>query len=65
MLEIEKIREKISQLDEEEAKSLLMIIYSRLDTVANGNSRDEFIKNTIIELVSIYKELPDKKELEK
>jgi len=32
MLEIEGIKEKISSLDESEAKSLLMIFYGRIDT---------------------------------
>ncbi|QPA31464.1 hypothetical protein [Thermaerobacillus caldiproteolyticus] len=63
MLELEKIKEKITQLDESEAKSLLMIIYAKLDTAINGTGGDEFIKKTIIDLFDIYKKLPDKKEL--
>ena len=61
MLEIEKIKEKIVQLDESEAKSLLMIIYARLDIAINGTGGDEFIKETVIDLFDIYKKLPDKR----
>jgi ArsR family metal-binding transcriptional regulator len=62
LLEIEKVKEKITQLDESEAKSLLMIIYARLDTAINGTGGDEFIKKTLIDLFDIYKRLPDKIE---
>jgi ArsR family metal-binding transcriptional regulator len=59
LLEVEKVKEKIAQLDESEAKSLLMIIYGRLDIAINGTGGDEFIKKTIIDLFDIYKKLPD------
>jgi ArsR family metal-binding transcriptional regulator len=62
LLEIEKVKEKITQLEESEAKSLLMIIYTRLDTAINGTGGDEFIKKTLIDLFDIYKRLPDKIE---
>lgn len=53
LLEVEKVKEKIAQLDESEAKSLLMIIYGRLDIAINGTGGDEFIKKTIIDLFDI------------
>lgn len=62
MLEIEKVKEKIAQLDESEAKSLLLIIYARLDTALNGTGGDDFIKETVVDLFDIYKRLPNQKK---
>lgn len=62
LLEIEKVKEKIAQLDESEAKSLLLMIYARLDTAINGIGGADFIKETVVDLFDIYKRLPDKKE---
>jgi ArsR family metal-binding transcriptional regulator len=62
LLEIEKVKEKIAQLDESEAKSLLFMIYARLDTAINGIGGAELIKETVVDLFDIYKRLPDKKE---
>lgn len=62
LLEIEKVKDKIAQLDESEAKSLLLIIYARLDTALNGTGGANFIKETVVDLFDIYKRLPDKKE---
>ncbi|GEM_PF-6217931 len=47
MLEIEHVRENVAQLNENEAKNLLMIIYANLDVTLNGNNKDE-IKKTLI-----------------
>ncbi|MFP3916762.1 hypothetical protein U5N28_03035 [Lysinibacillus telephonicus] len=44
MLEIDKVKERIQQLEELEAKSLLLIMYARLDTAINGTGSDEVIK---------------------
>lgn len=52
MLEIEHARENVAQLNENEAKSLLMIIYANLDVTLNGNNKDE-IKKTLIKLFDI------------
>ena len=60
MLEIEKVKERLIQLDESEAKSLLLIIYARLDTAINGTGGDEVIKETVIDLFDIYKRIPGK-----
>jgi len=62
LLEIEKVKEKIAQLDESEAKSLLLMIYARLDTAINGIGGAELIKETVVDLFDIYKRLPDRKE---
>jgi hypothetical protein len=54
---IESIREKIEKLSENEAKSLLMIIYARLLTVNKlGN---DHLKQLFNELEKVYAELPD------
>ncbi|MEH6942990.1 hypothetical protein [Bacillus sp. JJ722] len=58
MLEIEKIKDKIQQLSEAEAKSLLLIIYGRLDTAINGNCDENFVKETMDDLFEIYFEMP-------
>ncbi|KZE69556.1 hypothetical protein AV545_22060 [Paenibacillus jamilae] len=60
MLEIEKVKERLSQLDEPEAKSLLLIIYARLDTAINGTGGDEVFKETAMDLFDIFKRLPSK-----
>lgn len=65
MLEIEEVREKIKQLDESFAKSLLLIIYARLDTAINGTGGDDVIKQTIKDLFDMYSRLPDSKKFNK
>jgi hypothetical protein len=44
LLEIEKVRERIKLLDESDAKSFLMIIYSGLDTALTGTGGDDALK---------------------
>ncbi|MGF6949064.1 hypothetical protein QF028_001569 [Neobacillus sp. B4I6] len=65
LLEIEELREKIKQLDESYAKSLLLIIYTRLDTAINGTGGDEVIKQTVKDLFDMYSKLPDSKKFKK
>ena len=60
MSEIEKVKEKIQLLDDSEAKSLLLIIYARLDSAINGNGRDSFNQKTLIDIFEMYSELPHK-----
>ncbi|WP_186725796.1 hypothetical protein [Rummeliibacillus sp. SL167] len=52
MLEIGQARKNVAQLNENEAKSLLMIIYANLDVTLNENNKDE-IKKTLIKLFDI------------
>lgn len=59
-MEIEKVRENVAKLSENEAKSLLMIIYAGLDTTINGNGGDEKYKEILSELFDTYKNLPSK-----
>ncbi|MGE8081600.1 hypothetical protein [Peribacillus loiseleuriae] len=62
MLEIEKVKKKIQQLDESEAKSLLLIMYGRLGISIDGTGGDEVIKQTVKDLYEFYSTLPDSKE---
>lgn len=61
MLEIERIKGKISNLTESEAKSLLLMFYARLDTAINGTGGDEVVGQTVKDLFEIYKGIPDNK----
>ncbi|KOO51396.1 hypothetical protein [Viridibacillus arvi] len=65
MLEIEKVKKRIQQLSESEAKTLLLIIYARLDTAINGSGGYEFIQQTARDLYDFYFEIPESKELKK
>lgn len=60
MLEIEKLKERLSHLDESEVRSLLLIVYARLDTTINGTGGDEVIKETVMDLLDIFKRIPNK-----
>lgn len=57
---MEKVKENIQLLEESEAKSLLLMIYARLDMARNGNGEDDF-NQTIAYLLDIYARLPDKR----
>lgn len=57
LLDIEKVKGKIQLLDESDAKSLLLIIYARLDSAINGKGGEE-PKQIIKDLLDIYSELP-------
>ena len=59
MLEIEKVKEKIQLLDASEAKSLLLIIYARLDSAINGNAGDSFNQKTLNDIFEMYSKLPN------
>ena len=61
MMEIERIKEKINNLDEAETKSLLMMIYIGLDTAINGNGGQKAMEEILVELFDIYNETPTKK----
>ncbi|UFJ41369.1 hypothetical protein LOK74_02190 [Brevibacillus humidisoli] len=60
MLQIEQVRKKIENLGETDAKSLLMIIYARLDTAINGTGGIQVVEKTMHDLFEMYKRLPDK-----
>ena len=59
LLEIEEIKEKIKMLDESDAKSLLMIIYTGLDNALNGTGGDDVMKQIVKKLHDMYSRLPD------
>ena len=65
MLEIEKVMGKIKKLDESDAKSLLHIIYAKLDIAINGKGGDEFFKQTVVDLYDMYLRIPDVKSSKK
>ncbi len=60
MLEIEKVREAIKQLEESEAKSLLFLIFARLDTAIKGTGGEEEIKQTVHDLYRMLLEMTKK-----
>jgi hypothetical protein len=61
--EFENTIDTINHLTEDDAKSLLRIIYRFVDTAMTGNGGDK-VKLEVIEKVSdIYKRIPDLNEL--
>lgn len=59
-MKIEEVRENIVKLNENEAKSLLMIIYTVIDAAIYGNDMEGKYKEKLLELINIYGNLPRK-----
>ncbi|RIJ62845.1 hypothetical protein [Rummeliibacillus sp. POC4] len=59
-MKIEEVRENIVKLNENEAKSLLMIIYTVIDAAIYGNDMEGKYKEILLELINIYGNLPRK-----
>ncbi|RPJ96317.1 hypothetical protein CW357_05300 [Rummeliibacillus sp. TYF005] len=59
-MKIEEARENIVKLNENEAKSLLMIIYTVIDAAIYGNDMEGKYKEKLLELINIYENLPKK-----
>lgn len=59
MNQIQNIKQKIQQIDEADAKSLLLLMYAKLDT-AFYSGDEEFIMQTAEEIFNIYHQLPNK-----
>lgn len=59
-MKIEEVRENIVKLNENEAKSLLMIIYTVIDAAIYGNDMEGKYKEKLLELINIYGNLPKK-----
>lgn len=57
MLHFEKVREAIKLLDESDAKSLLFLIFARLDTAINGTGGEEGVKQTVQDLYAMFSEM--------
>lgn len=59
-MKIEEVRENTVKLNENEAKSLLMIIYTVIDAAIYGNDMEGKYKEILLELINIYGNLPRK-----
>ncbi|WP_299515267.1 hypothetical protein [uncultured Rummeliibacillus sp.] len=59
-MKIEEVGENIVKLNENEAKSLLMIIYTVIDAAIYGNDMEGKYKEILLELINIYGNLPKK-----
>ncbi len=65
MVTFEKTINAVNQLTEEDAKSLLRLIYGYVDTAMTGNGGDQ-VKLEVVDRVStIYHRIPDLTELRK
>ena len=63
--EFENTIDAVNHLTEDDAKSLLKLIYGFIDTAMTGNGGDK-VKLEVVEKVSdIYKRIPDLNELRK
>ncbi len=63
--EFENTIDAVKHLTEDDAKSLLRLIYGLIDTAMTGNGGDK-VKLEVVEKVSdIYKRIPDLNELRK
>ncbi|MGY0694568.1 hypothetical protein ACW2QC_17600 [Virgibacillus sp. FSP13] len=60
----DKVKERIEQLDETDAKAMLKIIYGFVETAVTGNGGDEMIKECVDKVSNFYKSIPDIKELD-
>jgi hypothetical protein len=57
----DKVKEKIEQLNENEAKAMLKIIYGFIETAKTGNGGDEMIKECVEGIFNFYESIPDVK----
>ncbi len=59
MNRIHIVKQKIQYLDEAEAKSILLLIYAKLDSAIHYGD-EELIKETATEIFDMYENLPHK-----
>ncbi|USK39646.1 hypothetical protein LIS77_03700 [Cytobacillus firmus] len=57
----DKVKEKIEQLDENEAKAMLKIIYGFVETAKTGNGGNGMIKECVDKISNCFESIPDKK----
>lgn|GEM_PF-2455460 len=57
ILLFDKVKKKIDQLDENEAKSILKIIYANIVTAKTGNGGDAMVKEIVDNIFNIYQKL--------
>lgn len=63
--EFEHTIQAINQLAEEDAKSLLKIIYGFINTAMTGNGGDEFKIEVVNKISNIYKGIPELNNIRK
>jgi len=56
---IQFVKQKIQYMDEVEAKSILLLIYAKLDSAIDQGDED-IIKETAEEIFDMYHKLPDR-----
>lgn len=56
---IDKVKEKIEHLDENDAKALLKIIYGFVVTAKTGNGGDVMIKECVDSIFNVYESIPE------
>lgn len=59
MLHIHEVKQNLQQLDEQDAKSLLLMIYAKLDSALVEDNCYVMVQ-TVEEILSIYHKLPYK-----
>lgn len=59
MNRIQYVKQKIQYMDESEAKSILLLIYAKLDNAIHQGD-EELIKETATEIFDMYVNLPSK-----
>jgi hypothetical protein len=55
----DRVREKIEQLHENEAKALLKIIYGFVVTAKTGKGGEEMLKECLEGIFNCYEKIPD------
>lgn len=63
--ELESTIDAVNQLTEDDAKSLLKLIYGFVDTAMTGNGEDKVKLEVLHKISNIYKRIPDLNELRK
>lgn len=61
----DRIKEKIEQLDENEAKAMLKIIYGFVATAKTGDGGDAMIRECVDEIANCYQSIPEVKNNKK
>lgn len=57
-----KIKERIEQLEKNDAQAMLKIIYGFVETAMTGNGGDEMKVHCLSQISNFYESIPDVKE---